>query len=115
MGTVAVPPAGDIVWVTLDPGVGHEQSGRKPFLVLSRKEYNAKTGLIVGCPITSRVKGHPFEVPLSSSSRVVGVVLADQVHNVDWRARANGVAGQASRGELRSVVHRIVSLINVDI
>lgn len=114
MGTVAVPAAGDIIWLTLDPGVGHEQIGRRPFLVLSRREYNAKTGLIVGCPVTSRSKGYPFEVPLSAGARIEGVVLADQVRNVDWRARATGLAGHASRDEMRSVVHRIVSLIDVE-
>ena len=81
-----VPNTGDVAWITLDPREGHEQAGRRPFLILTPKFYNAKTSLAVGCPITSVVKGYPFEVPLVGST-LSGVVLADQVKSVDWRVR----------------------------
>ena len=82
-----VPERGDIVWITMDPTVGHEQSGRRPAVVLSPAAYNGKVGLAILCPITSQVKGYPFEVPVPEGLPVDGVVLADQAKSLDWRAR----------------------------
>jgi mRNA interferase MazF len=82
-----VPHRGDAVWVSLDPQAGHEQAGRRPALVLSPATYNEKVGLALLCPITSQVKGYPFEVPLPRGLKVAGVALADQVKSLDWRAR----------------------------
>ncbi len=59
-----VPDRGEAVWITLDPQAGHEQAGRRPALVLSPAAYNRRVGLALFCPITSQVKGYPFEVPL---------------------------------------------------
>ncbi len=81
-----VPSRGDIVWLNFNPQSGHEQAGKRPAIVLSPKEYNIKTKLAILCPITSKVKGYPFEV-LISSKKISGVVLADQIKNLDWQAR----------------------------
>jgi len=70
-------------------------SGRRPALVLSPKSYNEKTGLVLACPVTSRSKGYPFEVSLPPGGPVTGVVLADQVKCVDWRARTAEFATRA--------------------
>lgn len=82
-----VPEQGDAVWITLDPQVGHEQSGRRPALVLSPAAYNGRVGLALLSPITSQVKGYPFEVALPAGLPIAGVVGADQVKSLDWRAR----------------------------
>ena len=82
-----VPGRGDAVWITLQPHAGHEQTGRRPAVVLSPAAYNGKVGLAVLCPITSRIKGYPFEVLLPDGLKISGAVLADQVKNLDWRAR----------------------------
>ena len=82
-----VPSRGDIVWLSFMPHAGREQAGHRPALVLSPRVYNGKTSRTLMCPITSRVKGYPFEVALPSSSTVAGVVLADQIKSLDWRAR----------------------------
>ena len=84
---VIPPERGDVVWITLNPQVGHEQSGRRPAVVISPKSYNDKTGLAVLCPITSRVKGYPFEVLIPVGLPVMGAILSDQVKSLDWRAR----------------------------
>jgi mRNA interferase MazF len=81
-----VPAAGDLVWASFDAQAGHEQAGRRPALVLSPPEYSGKVGLALACPVTSQVKGYPFEVKVASK-RIQGVVLADQVRSLDWRAR----------------------------
>jgi mRNA interferase MazF len=75
------------VWISLNPQAGHEQAGRRPAVVLSPLAYNEKVGLAVLCPITSQEKGYPFEVKIPRGLPMSGVVLADQVKSVDWRAR----------------------------
>jgi mRNA interferase MazF len=82
-----VPDRGDAVWLTFDAQTGHEQSGRRPAVVLSPKQYNGQTGLAILCPVTSQVKGYPFEVVLPGGLPIQGAVLADQVRKLDWRAR----------------------------
>jgi mRNA interferase MazF len=82
-----VPQRGDVIWITLNPQAGHEQAGRRPAVVLSPGAYNGKVGLAILCPVTSQVKGYPFEVRIPESLPVRGVILADQVKSLDWRAR----------------------------
>ena len=82
-----VPQRGDAVWITLTPQAGHEQAGRRPALILSPGTYNARVGLALFCPITTQIKGYPFEVVIPPGLRVSGAVLADQVKSLDWRAR----------------------------
>jgi mRNA interferase MazF len=82
-----VPDRGDVVWLKFSPQAGHEQAGRRPAVVLSPAAYNGKAGLALLCPITSQVKGYPFEVDIPSNKNVSGVVLSDQIKSVDWRAR----------------------------
>lgn len=82
-----VPDRGDAVWLTFDPQSGHEQSGRRPAVVLSPRAYNSKTSLAIFCPVTSRVKGYPFEVLIPDGLPIEGAVLADQIRSLDWKAR----------------------------
>ncbi len=85
--TPYVPERGDVVWVRFNPQAGHEQAGRRPAVVLSPTMYNVKAGLAVFAPITTQIKGYPFEVVLPAGLPVTGAVLADQLKSLDWRAR----------------------------
>ncbi len=87
MPATYTPQRGDVVWIDLNPQAGHEQAGRRPALILSPAAYNDKVGLAILCPITAQVKGYPFEVLIPAGLPVAGVVLADQVKSLDWRAR----------------------------
>jgi mRNA interferase MazF len=82
-----IPGRGDLVWITFNPQAGHEQAGRRPAVVLSPLEYNARVGLALLCPITSQMKGYPFEVAVPEGLPVSGVILSDQVKCLDWRSR----------------------------
>ncbi len=82
-----VPQCGDVVWITLNPQAGHEQAGRRPAVVLSPRNYNSKTGLALLCPITSQIKGYPFEVAIPAGLAVAGAILSDQVKSLDWGSR----------------------------
>lgn len=104
-----VPDAGDIVWLQFDPQAGHEQAGHRPALVLSPAAYNGKTGLMVCCPLTTRIKGYPFEVVIGGKPE--SVVLADQVKNLDWKARRATQKGRVSPEELGEVRAKLRALI----
>jgi mRNA-degrading endonuclease toxin of MazEF toxin-antitoxin module len=54
------PAEGDIVWLEFDPQVGHEQAGHRPALVLTPERYNAMRGMMLCCPMTTKVKGYVF-------------------------------------------------------
>ena len=81
------PDRGDAVWLSFSPKAGHEQSGRRPAVVVSPKSYNKKVGLGLFCPITSQIKGYPFEVRIPADISISGVVLSDQIKSLDWRVR----------------------------
>lgn len=106
-----VPGRGDIVWLTFTPRVGHERPGRRPALVMSPSAYNDKTSLALLCPITSKVKGYPFEVTLPVKGKIAGVVLSDQVKNVDWRARRAEFAAQAPEKVVSEVLGKLAVLL----
>jgi mRNA interferase MazF len=107
------PEAGDFIWIDLDPAVGHEQSGRRPAIVLSPHNYNAAAGLCVVCPITSRVRNYPFEAVLPDGS-LRGAVLADQPRSISWEKRALKHAGRAPDIVLTEVRERLAALLGID-
>jgi len=82
-----VPERGDVVWLHFTPQAGHEQEGHRPALVISPQPYNRRVGLALFCPITSQLKGYPFEVALPPGLKAKGVILSDQVKSLDWRVR----------------------------
>lgn len=105
------PRRGDLVWLDFDPQAGHEQAGRWPALILSPEAYNRKVGLVLLCPITTQVKGYPFEVALPAESKVRGVVLADQVKSLDWKARKAAVCGQVPGETVQEVLGKLQTLL----
>lgn len=104
-----VPDAGDIVWLRFSPQAGHEQAGHRPALVISPAAYNGKTSLMLCCPMTSQVKGYPFEVTLSGGP--TSAVLSDQVKSLDWVERKAKYKGRAKPIELASVRAKIIALV----
>ena len=104
-----VPETGDLVWIHFDPQAGHEQAKHRPAIVLSPSSYNSKTGLMICCPTTTRIKGYPFEVTLSGTP--ASVVLSDQVKSFDWKARKAQKKGRASAAEIAEVRAKLHALI----
>jgi len=105
------PERGDLVWIDFDPQAGHEQAGRRPALVLSPLAYNRRTGLALLCPATRQVKGYPFEVQIPDGLKVRGVLLCDQVRNLDWRARKAEFADHAPGEVVREALQKFSTLI----
>jgi mRNA interferase MazF len=106
-----VPDSGDIVWLQFDPQAGHEQAGHRPALVLSPARYNQARGMMICCPMTSRIKGYPFEVMVSEEPP--SAVLADQVKSLDWRARKATRKGKAPPAVLADVQAKIRALLGL--
>ncbi len=106
-----VPERGDLVWISLNPQAGHELAGRRPAIVVSPKSYNGKVGLGLFCPITSHVKGYPFEVVVPQGLPIGGVVLADQVKSLDWRARKAEFAGRLPADARDEVLGKLGALL----
>jgi mRNA interferase MazF len=104
-----VPDTGDIVWISFNPQAGHEQAGHRPAVVLSPASYNAKTSLMVCCPMTTQIKNYPFEVVVAGESP--SAVLADQIKSLDWRKRRARRKGMISADELADVRAKIRALI----
>lgn len=104
------PDAGDIVWLSFTPQAGREQSGHRPALVLSPAAYNAKTNLMVCCPMTTQIKNYPFEVRISGTTS--SVALADQVRSLNWKARNAIYKGKATTDELQEVRSKVKALID---
>lgn len=107
-----IPKRGHIVWIDFDPQSGHEQAGRRPALVVSPAAYNEKIGLSLMCPITSQVKGYPFEVEIPKGLNISGVILADQIKNLDWKSREAEFACDAPPAVVNLVLEKLSTLLS---
>lgn len=107
----AVPDRGDVILISFDPKLGHEQAGFRPAVVLSPEYYNKASGLCLVCPITTSIKGYPFEVILEGAKKTSGVALADQVRSIDWRARKIKIVDRISTTSLTTILAKFKPLL----
>jgi len=107
-----VPQCGDVVWINLNPQAGHEQAGRRPAAVLSPGNYNRKTGMAILCPLTSQIKGYPFEVLIPPELPVAGAILSDQVKSLDWRARNAELICSLPHETISEVLQKLSTLLS---
>lgn len=110
---MTAPDRGDLVWLDFSPHAGHEQAERRPAIVLSPRAYHQKTPYVVVCPITSRIKGYPFEVVLPPGLPVTGAVLADQLKSFDRHARRIEKAGHVPPEVMSAIDHRLRALLSL--
>jgi len=108
-----IPDRGDIVWINMNPQVGHEQAGRRPAIVLSPFEYNKKVGLALFCPITNQIKGYPFEVGIPNGIKITGVILSDQVKSLDWRVRQVEFLGKIHEPVIADALKKLNTLLRI--
>lgn len=107
----AAPDRGDVILLSLDPTLGHEQAGFRPAVVLSPELYNKTSGLCLVCPITTSVKDYPFEAPLEGARKTSGVALADQVRSIDWQARKIKIIDRISIASVTAILARFKPLL----
>ncbi|HQE26061.1 MAG TPA: endoribonuclease MazF, partial [Candidatus Atribacteria bacterium] len=108
-----IPQRGDIVWIDMQPQAGHEQSGRRPAVVLSPESYNGKVGLALLCPITRQLKGYPFEVIIPPGLKVEGVVLSDQVKSLDWKVRNAEFCDKVPDNVVLEILKKLMTLLKL--
>jgi mRNA interferase MazF len=106
-----IPDRGDLVWINFSPQQGHEQAGRRPAIVISPKRYNERLKLALFCPVTSKVKGYPFEVQLPEDTKVQGVVLCDQIKSLDWQARKIKFIEALPNDTLEEILSKAITLL----
>jgi mRNA interferase MazF len=106
-----IPSRGDIIWLNFTPQTGHELSGRRPAFVVSPKSYNEKVGLGIFCPIMSQAKDYPFEVKITENQKISGVILTDQIKNLDWKARDAEFIFKMEENIINEVLNKIRTLI----
>ena len=109
-----IPERGDAVWLTFDPQAGHEQSGRRPAIVVSPREYNGRAGLALLCPVTTKLKGYPFEVRVPEGLPIGGAVLADQVRSLDWKARRAALICELPHETTDELLGKLATLLERD-
>ena len=107
-----VPSRGDLVWLQFNPQAGHEQAGHRPALVISPSSYNRRVGLAICCPVTTQVKGYPFEVLLPEGLGVEGAILSDQVKSLDWLERKARRIVSVPADVLQETVGKILALVD---
>jgi mRNA interferase MazF len=105
-----IPDRGDIVWLNFSPQQDHEQAGMRPAIILSPKSYNQSSKLMLACPITSKVKRYPFEVRVKAN-KIDGVVLADQIKNLDWTMRNMSFVERAPNEVLEQAQELVETLL----
>ena len=108
------PESGDLVWLDFDPQAGHEQAGHRPAIVLSSRKFNQKTHLALVCPITSKIKGNLFELPLPVDSPIQGVILCAHLRSVDWMKREARLIGHAPDALLADLRKRVALIAGID-
>ena len=106
-----VPERGDIVWLQFTPQAGDEQAGHRPALVISPRSYNRRVGLALFCPVSSQVKGYPFEVALPPGLKATGAILSDQVKSLDWRVRKAKRVCTVPGEIMEETIARILTLV----
>ena len=107
-----VPEAGDLVWLEFDPQVGREQAGHRPAIVLTPQVYNKKTSLMICCPLTTQIKGYPFEVIVELDG-VQSAILSDQVKSLDWKIRKAKYKNKVRPEVLAEVRAKAKSLLSI--
>ena len=105
------PQQGDIVMTNFDPQSGHEQSGRRPAIIISNNRYNRLSSLVIACPITNTDKGFPLHVKLDCRTKTTGVVLCDQIKCMDAVARGITLIEKAPQDIVDEVIDIIAGII----
>lgn len=106
-----IPERGDLVWLQFNPQAGHEQAGHRPAVALSPRNYNQRSSLALFCPITSQIKGYPFEVVLPDGLPISGAVLCDQAKSLDWSARKATFAGKLPPAVSEDILAKLTALL----
>ncbi|EGQ8190309.1 pemK-like family protein [Vibrio cholerae] len=108
-----IPQRNDIIWLDFEPVKGKEIGKYRPALVLSSKEYNQQTGLLICCPISTSIRGQALEVPVNNLDKP-SVVAASLIQTLSWKDRAAKKITTAEHGVMEDVLLRLIPLIGAE-
>ena len=106
---------GDIIKFSFDPTLGHEQSGYRPAVVVSRRAFNKRTGLAVVCPISGASRQYPTWVPLGETTKTKGFVLCEHIRTIDVGTRNPTFVEKIGDDVIGRVLAVVDSIIQKDI
>ena len=109
-----MPHRGDVIHTDFSPSAGTEMALKHFAVVLTTRSYHEKTGRAVVCPITSKTKDFPFNLPIPALPPHLperGAILTDQVRTLDFRARGASYAGRIDDATLRDLVDLLFTLL----
>ena len=104
---------GGIYWANLNPTVGHEQSGLRPMLVLSRDVFNKHSGTVIAVALTSQLQkaGYPLTLELSSANLPKkSWVKISQIRTLSIKRLGKRI-GKASDKELEQIIEGLNEII----
>lgn len=97
------PDRGDIILIELSPQAGTEMAGQHRAIVLSEQAFSIATGWVVVCPITTKIKGSPLEVPIPRGLKAHGCVVASELRTMDYLVRRARFIEKAPRSLVEQV------------
>lgn len=109
-----IPEHGDIVFLEFDPQAGYEQKGKRPTLVVSNTTFNKFTKMALVCPITNTNKGFPLHVELDNRTKTTGVIMCEQVKDLDIKARNASFYEKAPKDILEEVLDILLGFIEIE-
>ncbi|MDE0679775.1 MAG: type II toxin-antitoxin system PemK/MazF family toxin [Gammaproteobacteria bacterium] len=108
-----IPGRKDLIWMDFEPARGREIGKSRPAIVLSDKEYNQRTGLLICCPISTQIRGATTEVPVAALDRPC-VIVASMVVTLSWRERKTAKIATASTHTFDQTLLRLLPLIGAE-
>ena len=102
---------GDFIRINLYPQAGHEQTGSRPALVVSHTSFNSKMGFVFVCLVSTTQRKNPFYVPIPESEKVKGVIMADQLRSLDFKARKAAFISKCPEMLLQEVLLHIEPIL----
>ena len=109
-----VPERNHLIWLDYEPTKGREIGKYRPTLVLSSREYNTRTGLLIGCPVSTSIRGGITEVPINNLNKP-SVVAASLVQTLAWKERHARYITTAEPGVLEQVLQRLLPLLGAEV
>jgi len=108
-----IPERFDVIFLDFEPKKGKEIGKYRPALVLSSKEYNKKTGLVICCPISTSIRGHLSEVPINDLEKP-SVVASSIIQTLSWPDRKAKFIKKVSHEIFEAVLQRLLPLIGAN-
>ena len=108
-----IPKQGDICYMDFAPTKGHEQTGLRPAIVISKDKFNKYTNMAIICPITTNTIKFPTHDELKNTKKVRGSILCEHIRSIDFNARKLSLVEKINEDELYEVIDIINGIIEI--